>query len=77
MKRKYTKRSPRWDKPLENTPTIEIAPKAITYEDLPLSIRTKIDNISTYRQGLGLPDDSVERKQKATNYYKLHLERRS
>ena len=46
-------------------------PKVTTFEDLPLSEQKGIERILTYRHNLGLPDDSIERKQKAVNYFRI------
>jgi len=57
MKRKYTRK---------------VSPEAksggLKYTDLPLSLRKEIERIIEWRKSLGLPDDSVERKERALRY---------
>jgi hypothetical protein len=40
-----------------------------TYNDLPKSVKDKIEKDLTYRRKLKLPDDSQERKDKALKYF--------
>ena len=83
MKRKYTRKvSPEIIQPKSDTVNgvtlkdvldeckIERPKK---YSDLPLSLRKEIDSIIEWRKGLGLFDDSVERKERALRYYIWNL----
>mgnify|MGYP001575989296 CR=1 FL=1 len=79
-KRKYTRRTT----PVESkssgietggntiTPPEVIEPtvKAFSFEDLPLSIRMRVENTLKVRKRLKLPDDSVERKVQAIEMFR-------
>ena len=65
QKRKYTRKvSPE---------AVQVKSDSLKYTDLPLSLRKEIDSIIEWRKGLGLFDDSVERKERALRYYIWNL----
>ncbi len=77
-KRKYT-RKPKPDAPQSiSSPIVEessIIPqgevvKVFTFNDLPLSIRTQVENTIKMRARLHLPDDSKERKERAIKMFR-------
>jgi len=62
QKRKYTRRvSPE---------IIRAKSYSLKYSDLPLSLRKEIEHITEWRKGLGLFDDSVDRKERALRYWR-------
>ena len=82
VKRKYT-RKPTPDALQSNSspvkeessiiPQVKVvspAVKAFSFNDLPLSIRTQVENTIKMRKRLGLPDDSRERRLLAIKYFK-------
>jgi len=56
-KRKYTRKA------------LESKSSGINYESLPITLRNEIECIIEGRKCLGLPDDSVERKERAVRYW--------
>ncbi len=55
------------------TNTTLTIPTKFTFKDLPLSTRVRVESQLAYRKTLKLFDDSVERKQRAINYFRKNL----
>ncbi len=47
--------------------------KKVTFKDLPPYIQKAVESVLTYRKNLSLPDDSVERKERAVKYWQSKL----
>ena len=79
VKRKYTRREVT-QPPVSNSEISQNSgiggqsgskiPTAFSFNDLPLSIRTSVENTIKMRKRLGLSDDSKERKERAVQYFK-------
>ena len=65
IKRKYT-RKVKPETPPEN---VQRESDGFKYSDLPLSLRKEIEHIIEWRKGLGLFDDTVDRRERALRYY--------
>ena len=56
-----------------NTETGEIPKiltKALSYDDLPISTRTRIEAYIEFRKKMNLPDDSKERRERAVKLFR-------
>jgi hypothetical protein len=66
-KRKYTRKVK-----LQPSPeVVQAKSDGFKYTDLPLSLREEIEHIIEWRKGLGLFDDTVERKERAVRYWRF------
>jgi len=66
MKRKVTRKvSPE---------VVQSKSDGLKYTDLPITLRKEIETILEMRKGLGLRDDSVERKERALRYQEFRNE---
>ena len=64
MKRKYIRKV----KPELAPDATESNSRGLKYSDLPITLRKEIETILGMRKGLGLFDDTVERKERALRY---------
>ena len=71
-KRKYTRKPDvlQSNSTKEESSIIPQVEKVFTFNDLPLSIRTQVENTIKMRKRLGLPDDSRERRLVAIKYFR-------
>ena len=65
-KRKYTRKV----KP----EAVQSNSRGLKYTDLPITLRKEIETILGMRKGLGLFDDTVERKERALRYQEFRNE---